>query len=53
MNILLTGVASGIGKDIALKFILKGHDVYGIDIKKTDIKGLSFFQCDITNKEQL
>lgn len=37
MNILITGTARGIGREIALKFLNEGHTVYGIDWKEQTI----------------
>lgn len=54
MNVLITGIASGIGKATAKLFLENNHIVYGIDINKVENKNNLFsFVCDITNEEQL
>lgn len=54
MKILITGVASGIGKATAKFFLENNHEVYGIDINKVeDTNNLHSFICDITNEDQL
>lgn len=54
MNVLITGVASGIGKAAKEYFINNGHIVYGIDINKVEEKeNLLSFPCDITNENEL
>jgi nucleoside-diphosphate-sugar epimerase len=56
MKILITGVAGFIGSCIAKDFILKGHDIYGVDDlsngKFSNIpKGLEFIKGDLSNKK--
>lgn len=54
MNVLITGVASGIGKATKEYFINKGHIVYGIDISKVEEKeNFISFIGDITNENDL
>lgn len=38
MNVLITGTASGIGRAAAIKFLDKGHCVWGLDIKPSSIE---------------
>ena len=37
MKILITGTSRGIGKEIAIKFLTEGHEVFGIDIREKSI----------------
>ena len=50
MNVLITGVASGIGKACAEYFIQNNHSVYGIDIHNVNCDKIQFFQCDIVDE---
>ena len=49
MKILITGTARGIGKAIALMFLEKGHQVFGIDRNESDINNENYthYLCDI------
>lgn len=53
MKVLITGSSKGIGKAIALKFLSKNHQVYGIDILPSSINNENYihYQCDIFNDE--
>ena len=53
MNVLITGVASGIGNSLANLFKDKGHFVYGLDINEIVLENITSFKCDITNKDDL
>ena len=54
MKVLITGVASGIGKSLAKKYIENNHEVYGLDILNVnDVDKLYFYKADITNKDNL
>ena len=54
MNLLITGVASGIGQAVVRQFIRCGHTVYGIDLMKTDNHGDYYgFTADITDETSL
>lgn len=46
--VVITGVSSGIGKDLALLLIDKGYTVYGLARRETQISGLNFIKCDVT-----
>ena len=49
MKILITGTSNGIGRAIAIKFLINGHYVIGIDTKKATIKNANYFhhQADV------
>ena len=53
MNVLITGVASGIGKALGQQFVHNGHSVYGIDINEIIIDDITTFHSDITNVDDL
>lgn len=54
MNVLITGVASGIGQAAAECFLRHGHTVFGIDISSAKEKeGLFSFVADITQEVSL
>lgn len=49
MKVLITGTSRGIGRACALKFLENGHDVIGIDIRKSSIDNDKYkhIVCDI------
>ena len=55
MKILVSGSASGIGLAAAKKYLELGHEVYGLDLQKSNISALNYhhFVCDIRKKETL
>lgn len=55
MNILITGTSKGIGRETALYFLSKGHEVYGIDILESSIQDSNYhhYIADISKKETL
>lgn len=53
MVLLITGIANGIGKEVAEIFIKQGHKVYGIDIQKSTNRKIISYQGDITQEKQL
>lgn len=55
MKVLITGTSSGIGRAAAIKFLAAGHDVFGIDIKKSSIddKCYTHFIADVGDKNSL
>lgn len=52
-NVLITGVSSGIGKELSLIYTENGYNVYGIDIKDCESNEFNFFKADITNETDL
>lgn len=54
LNVLITGIFSGIGKATKDYFLQNGHNVIGIDIKSIEKEDrLISYECDITNESQL
>lgn len=55
MKILITGTSQGIGKAIAEKFLMEGHDVIGIDRqeKSIDYKNYTHYKTDVRNYGEL
>ena len=55
MNILITGVAGGMGLATAKEFILEGHKVYGLDINppKEELENFTFIKCDLTKESDV
>lgn len=53
-KVLVTGASGGMGKAICESLVAKGYKVYGIDYRKgDDIKGVEFFECDVTDRESV
>ena len=54
MNVLITGIASGIGRATAEFFLRRGHTVFGIDRSPAqEQENLRGFVADITREEEL
>lgn len=53
MKILVTGVASGIGLEIAQSLINVGHEVIGIDCKSKQSLNILYHQVDLSNLEEV
>ena len=53
MNIIVTGSSRGMGREIAIKFLSEGHQVFGIDISESSIddKGYTHYVLDIAKDE--
>ena len=50
--VLITGVSSGIGLELAKKFIKSGWKVYGVSRKEFSLDGLFHIICDVSSLEQ-
>lgn len=54
MNVLITGVSSGIGNAVKDYFIKNGHNVYALDVNYIEEEqNLKFFLADVTEVESL
>ncbi len=55
MRVLISGASSGIGKEVALKFLNNGHEVFGLDLKEATINNPKYhhYLCNISNKDSL
>lgn len=53
VNVLITGIASGIGKALSDIYLLNSFNVYGIDITEVHNEKIHSFKCDITNECEL
>ena len=55
MQVLITGTSSGIGKSTAELFLKHGNEVYGIDIKESEISNKLYHHiiADVSKKEEL
>lgn len=51
--VVVTGVASGIGKCVAENLVKKGNIVYGADIKFSDIDSMCYRKCDVCDEKQV
>lgn len=50
MKVVVTGSSSGIGKEVAIKFLSEGHEVIGLDINESSIENNNYKHmiCDIS-----
>ncbi len=53
MNVLITGCASGIGKEVASFLLEKNINVYGLDVNKIEDSRIKSFSCDVSNTSSL
>ena len=61
-NIFITGVSSGVGRELAKKYVASGHKVWGIARRRPELQVLSeelgknnFFYsiCDVSNQDEV
>lgn len=52
MDILVTGSSQGIGRAIAIKFLDKGHKVFGIDTQNSSIDSTNYFHTKADVRDQ-
>ncbi len=55
MKILISGSSNGIGLAAAKKYLELGHEVYGLDLEKSNISAPNYYHfiCDIRKKDTL
>lgn len=53
MVVVITGSSSGIGYATSKYFLEKGHIVYGLSRRETNLEGIKSICCDVTNLEQI
>lgn len=55
MDALISGTSKGIGRATALKFLVEGHNVWGLDIEPSTIEhdNYTHFVCDVSNPRTL
>lgn len=55
MNVVVTGPSAGMGREIAMKFLLNGHTVYGLDIQPASISSDAYhhYICDVSDEKSL
>lgn len=56
MKVVITGTHTGMGRELACKFLREGHRVYGLDVKHSTISGYSNYIhmiCDVSDKDSL
>lgn len=55
MNVVVTGSSAGMGREIAMKFLLNGHTVYGLDIQPASISSDAYhhYICDVSDEKSL
>ena len=53
-KVLVTGCSGFIGKEVSNFFLSQNYKVYGLDkIKCKNLSRITFFKCDIMNKNNL
>lgn len=55
LRVVITGTHTGMGRELAWKFLSEGHLVFGLDIKESTIKDDNYQHviCDVSDRSTL